>query len=183
VDLAVALALAMGMAALALPRAARALDNARGRHAAGYLAAELSRARQLAVVTRRTTGIVFEQIGGDWTYRLCRDGNGNGLRRSEVSTGIDGCDTPPTRISERVSATVIEIGPGIPGPDADPPAPDPVRFGATDIASCSASGGCSPGTVFVRSASGDQFAARLGGITGRVRVLRFEVGTGQWVTE
>jgi hypothetical protein len=51
------------------------------------------------------------------------------------------------------------------------------------MASFSPAGGATPGTLFLRSAAGAQYAVRVGNMTGRTRVLRFDVGTGQWQPE
>jgi hypothetical protein len=51
------------------------------------------------------------------------------------------------------------------------------------MASCTPLGHCTPGTVYVRSARGEQFAVRVSGVTGRTRLLRFDPGTRTWRAE
>lgn len=116
-------------------------------------------------------------------YRVCRDGNANGLKRAEISAGVDECLGPPTPLSQRFPRAAIAVDAGLSDPDGDPPNADPVRVGSSDLISCSASRGCTSGTVFVRSKGGAQFAARLAGATGRVRVLRYEPGPRRWREE
>jgi hypothetical protein len=72
------------------------------------------------------------------------------------------------------------VDPTLPGPEGSPASPDPVRFGASDIASFSSLGSCTPGTVFLRSKNGVQFAIRVGGATGRTRILKYYAGAGKW---
>lgn len=183
VDVVIAMAVAMGLSALAMPLAAHVLDVARTRHAAALVASQLRGARQAALASRQTTAVVFDRVGTDWGFRTCRDANGNGVRRTEVSVGIDPCTGPAVTLARRIRNVEVAVTSSIPGPEGDPPTIDPVMFGQNDMASCSPTGGCSPGTVFVRSAAGVQFAVRLGSMTGRARVLRYEPGRRQWITE
>jgi hypothetical protein len=183
VDVAIALVVVTTMTALALPLAAHTLDVSRTRHAAAALASELRSARARAVATRRATAVVFDEIAGVWTYRTCEDGNGNGVRRAEITAGTDRCFGAAVTLGSRFRDVSILVAGSIPGPEGEAPSPDPVRFGSSNIASCSGAGGCTPGTVFVRSARGSQFAVRVGGLTGRTRLLVYEPGLARWLTE
>lgn len=182
VDVVIALAIAALTAALAVPLAAHALDGARTRHAAGYLASELRAVRARASATRRAAAVVFDASNGRWTHRTCVDGNGNGVRRADIASGFDACSAPVS-LAARFSGVDIATTADVPGFDGEPGSTDPVRFGSSEMASCSSTGGCTPGTVFVRSATGAQYAVRVGGVTGRTRVLFFEPGAGRWVLE
>lgn len=183
VDVVMALVLATGLSALAWPLAASVLDTAEARHATVSLAAEIRKVRALAASTRDITGLVFERVGREWAYRVCRDRNANGLKRAEIVAGVDECVGPSTLLSQRFPQASIAVDGSLLGPEGDPPSTDPVRVGSTDVISCSASRGCTSGTVFVRSRGGVQFAARLAGATGRVRVLRYEPGSRRWREE
>jgi hypothetical protein len=70
----------------------------------------------------------------------------------------------------------VEIGvdPQLRGPSGEAGSADPVRLGSTDIASFSPLGSCTAGTVFLRSRGGAQYAVRISGIAGRLRVLWYE---------
>lgn len=182
VDVTITLAFVATMTALALPSAAHVVDVSRGRHAARYLAAELRAARQHAVLSRRSTAIVFDRAGTDWTFRRCHDGNGDGVRRADLNTGIDPCRGPGLRLGSLIGEVSIALPSSVLGPDDEVPGGDAVRFGSSGMASCSPTGGCSVGTVFVRSQRA-QFAVRVGGITGRVRVLSYEPGSLRWLPE
>ena len=61
------------------------------------------------------------------------------------------------------------------------PAPEAVQLGGTTILSFTPSGTATSGSVYVRGKDGTQWAVRVLGVTGRVRVLRFEPATGEWV--
>jgi hypothetical protein len=74
----------------------------------------------------------------------------------------------------------IAVDPALAGPDGEPGSPDPVRFGRSDMASFAPEGSGTAGTLFLRSQRGEQFAVRIGNITGRLRILRYDRGARQW---
>ena len=65
-------------------------------------------------------------------------------------------------------------------PRVPPPGTDPIRLGSGNIASFSALGTSSTGTVYIRSRRDAQYAVRIYGETGRTRMLKFEPRTGRW---
>jgi type II secretory pathway pseudopilin PulG len=168
---------------LAVPATAAVLDRAEVRHAAAFVAATLRSAHEHAVRTRQATALVFDTIGGRWTFRVCVDDNGNGVRRADLSSGGDHCIAGPVDIGRRFPHAAIAVDATERGPDDTPPGADPVRFGASDMASFSSVGGATPGTLYLRSAGGAQYAVRVGNMTGRTRVLRFDAGAGQWQSQ
>jgi hypothetical protein len=179
VEVIIALVLAITLAGLALPATASALDDGRARQAAGFAAGELRDAKQQAVMRGASVGLAFDLAGTRWTYRRCVDGNANGVRRADMKIGKDRC-ADPIDVSALFPGVSVAIDPTIRGPDDDPPSADPVRFGASNLASFSPAGSCSAGTLFLRSARGVQFAVRVAGVTGRMRVLRYNPGTRKW---
>jgi hypothetical protein len=78
----------------------------------------------------------------------------------------------------------VEFGaiPGLPAVDPGGTAPgsDPIRLGSGNIASFSAMGTSSSGTVYIRSRRDAQYAVRIFGETGKTRMLKFEPRTGRW---
>jgi Tfp pilus assembly protein FimT len=183
VDLLAALTVISIVTSLAVPATAGVIDRVEVRHAAAFVAAALRAAREDAIRSRRATALVFDATGGRWTFRVCVDDNGNGVRRADLSSGDDHCRDAPADVSTRFRHVEIVVDGTLRGPDDSPPSADPVRFGASDMASFSPAGSATPGTVFLRSDAGAQYAVRVGNMTGRTRVLRFDVGTGQWQPE
>jgi Tfp pilus assembly protein FimT len=167
VELLVVMVLVAGLAGLSLPATARSIDAGRARDAAGFVAARLRLARQHAVFRTASVGLVFDVVSGRWVMRVCSDGNGNGLRRSEIAGGIDPCTEGPHDVGH--------LFPGV-----EPGSADPVRFGTSNMASFSPEGSGTAGTLYLRSAHGQQFAVRVGNITGRTRVLRYDPGLPGW---
>jgi len=74
----------------------------------------------------------------------------------------------------------VSVDGTIRGPDGDPPSSAPVRFGSSDIASFSPTGSCTAGSLFLRSPKGVQFAVRVAGVTGRLRLLRYDAPARVW---
>ncbi len=181
VDLVIALAIVTMVAGLVMPATAEVMDASRARQAAGFMASQFRLARLRAVAGTRSVGLVFDQIGTRWTFRLCTDGNGNGLRRSELASGPDTCASDRHELETMFPGMAIGVDPRLRGPVGEPGSGDPVRFGASDILSFSAMGTCTAGTLFLQSASGMQYAVRISNVTTRTRLLRYEPGRGIWV--
>ena len=181
VDLIIALTLVVMLGGLVMPATAEVIDASRARQAAGFMASQFRLARLRAVAGTRSVGLVFDQIGARWTFRICTDGNGNGLRRSELASGQDACAGDPYVVETMFPGMAIGVDPRLPGPVGEPGSGDPVRFGSSDILSFSATGTCTAGTLFLRSASGTQYAVRISNVTTRTRVWRYETGPGTWV--
>lgn len=178
-----AAAFLMSLAGLALPLTTQAADSLRARSAASFVAGRLRSARTQAVSTRRATALVFEQEDGRWRFQRCVDGNGNGVRAAEIAGGSDACPGPSERVDNHFPGTTFALEPGIPDLDGVTGASSAVRFGRSAMASCTPLGHCTPGTIYVRSDRGEQFAVRVSGITGRTRVLRFDPGTRRWMSD
>jgi hypothetical protein len=181
-ELALALALVMCVTGLLAPVTARVLDATRARHAAGFLASRVRLARQQAIASAQTTGLVFEKAGSRWTFRLCRDENGNGLRRADIDAGRDRCDPARHDLTAMFPGVMVGVDASLPGPDGEPGSDDAVRFGAGDIASFSPNGSCTSGTLFLRTTGGAQYAVRVAGVTARTRTLRYDGRGRRWLS-
>jgi type II secretory pathway pseudopilin PulG len=166
---------------MAVPLTARAIDDSRVRSAAGFLAGRLRAARQRAVATNRNVALVFDRIGPGWEFRLCSDGNHNGVRRVDIAGGHDVC-IGNTQLSDLFPGTALGLDEALPAIDDADGNDDGVSFGPSNIASCSPLGTCSPGTLYVRGARGRQYAVRVAGMTGRTRVLSYDTGRQRWGT-
>jgi Tfp pilus assembly protein FimT len=181
VELVLALAVAATMLALAVPVTASSLDAARAGNAAAFMAVRFRSAHQHAIASSRTTALVFEQVASRWVFRTCEDGNGNGIRRSDITAGRDVCIDGPHDLGQLFPGVAIAVDASLPGPDDEPGAADAVRFGRSDIASFTAIGTATAGTMFVRSTGGRQWAVRVSNVTGRTRLLRYDPGRRLWV--
>lgn len=180
VELVIVMALLAIVASLATPVTAQVIDAGRARQAAGFIAARFRMARQLAVVRTAAIGLVFDLVDGRWTFRVCQDGNKNGIRRADVG-GVDVCSEGPYDIEAMFPGVSIAVDGTLPGPEGDPSSSDPVRFGRSNIASFSYSGSCTAGTLYLRSVRKNQYAVRVGNVSGRTRLLKFDPGTRKWL--
>jgi len=180
-ELVIVLAIASLLVAFAVPTTGATIDAGRASQAASVMASRFRLARLEAVSQSRSIGLVFDQQGGRWTFRVCADGNGNGIRRAEIASGTDACLEGPHDLQAMFPGVEIAVDATIRGPGGEPPSPAPVRFGTSNLASFSALGSCTAGTLFLRSPMGAQYAVRLAGATGRTRVLRYAPTTRTWV--
>ena len=180
-ELVITLAIVSLTSGVAVPLVASTVDAGRARQGAGFIAARFQQARQRAIFTSRAVGVVFDRTGDRWTFRVCDDGNGNGIRRADIQAGTDRCVNPSTDVARAFPGVDVSVDPTLPGLDGEPASADAVRFGRSDIASFSPEGTGTAGTVFLRSSRGRQYAIRLSNVTGRTRVLRFDPGTRTWI--
>ena len=178
-ELTIASAIVSLSAVMSAPVLAGAADAGRAREAAQFLAAQCRAARMEAISRNATSSLVFDVVTARWRFRRCVDGNGNGMRRADITSGRDTC-AASMEVSEQFSGVRVEVPAGLPDPDSGPSTNGAVRFGSSDIASFSPVGTASAGTVYLRSERGAQYAVRVAGTTGRVRVLRFEMVSRTW---
>ena len=174
IELLIALLVVAAICMFTAPVAANVVDASRVRHAAAFLTSRFRLARQEAISRGANVGVVFDLVGAQWSLRVCRDGTGNGLRRSEIQSGMDPCFEGPHELAALFPAVDIAVDPALRGPVGEPPSADPVRFGSANMLSFSPLGSCTSGSLFLRSRSGVQYVVRVGGGTGRVRVLFYE---------
>ena len=70
---------------------------------------------------------------------------------------------------------------GVPDADGQPAnGSDGVRLGTSRLLSMNPDGSSSSGTVYLRGQGRTQYAVRILGVTGRVRVLKYDFVTGRW---
>jgi hypothetical protein len=101
------------------------------------------------------------------------DGNANGVRAQEIASGIDREVRTPVRLEDLFPGVAIALPPGAEGAA--------LQLGGTDLLSFTPSGTSTSGSIHLLGRDGSQFAVRVLGVTGRVRLLRFDPGTGAWV--
>ena len=172
-ELVLVMTLVVALAGVTAPLTAVAVDGVRVRQAAGFVSSRFRLARQRAVHKGQTVAVVFDLSGGAWQYRICVDGNGNGVKRPELDV-TDSCLDGPHALGAMFPRVEVAIAADVVGPDGEAGSTDPVRFGVSDLVSFSPQGTCTSGSLYLRSARGVQYVVRVSGVTGRVRVLRYE---------
>ena len=129
-----------------------------------------------------TVGVQFTQTAGGYTYTVYLDGNRDGVLARDIQRGVDPQISAPEHLPDQFTGVEFGAIPGLPPVDSGgiPPGADPIRLGTGNIASFSAMGTSSSGTVYIRGRRNAQYAVRMFGETGKTRMLKFEPGTGRW---
>ena len=170
------------LAAVSIPVTAGALDELRTSMAARYLEGRIMNARATAVRRSTRIGLRFEPAGHDWRIGEYADGNGNGIRATEIASGVDSQVAQTEFLGGLFPGVGFGLHSGVPDVDGSRSSgADGLRIGASGILTLGSDGTATSGTLYVRGRRG-QYAVRILGMTGRTRVLRFHPGTGQWTT-
>ena len=150
------------------------IDHSRGYAAARYLGGRLGLLRTQAVARGTAMALRFDDGAGGITFSLFQDGNGNGVRTTEIQSGIDTLVEPATSLIEKFPGVDIGLAPGSPGTAA-------VQLGRTNLLTFTPLGTATSGTIYIRDREGAQWAVRVLGATGRARVLRYNSRTREWL--
>jgi prepilin-type N-terminal cleavage/methylation domain-containing protein len=184
VELLFVMAISGTLTAIAVPQLLRGLDDARASGAARSLAARLGEARTDAVRRSTFVGLRFEPGTPDYLITKVIDGNGNGLRTTDLQDGVDLTITTPQPLGWQYPGVVFGLLPGVPEVDGTPASTnDGVRAGTSRILSMNPNGSSSSGTLYVHGRKRSQYAVRVLGATGRVRVLKYEWNARRWMQQ
>ncbi len=151
--------------------------------AADYVARALHAARMEALKRRASVAIRFEADGADVVMATYVDGNGNGVRAADISSGDDPLVRPRWRLRDQFAAVGFGFEAGVPDVDGGDTSsnPDPIRAGRSRMLSFSPTGTSSSGTVYLHGRGAHQLAVRVLGGTGRIRSYDFDFGSWKWV--
>lgn len=169
------------LAGISIPAVSGTIEELRTAAAARYMAARIVDARTEAVRRSSSVGLRFQAQAADYTFTPFLDSNGNGLRAADVTSGLDVALGRTERLDDHFAGTGIGLLPGVPDLNAATGNPDGLRIGASSFLSLSPDGSCTGGTVYVHGQR-SQYAVRVLGATGRVRLFRYDTGTQRWVT-
>ena len=177
VELAVSLAVLVLILLLGAPSLVQAAGDMRLRLAAGELVSVLRLARASAVRLDANVAVKFRTAqDGTVTFTLYRDGDGDGVLNKDIDAGIDRPLEPPRRLANLGRGVGFGFPPG-PAP-ADPGSPghplnvsDPIRFNSSDLASFSALGSATPGSLYLTDGVTRLVAVRVANRVGKIRVL------------
>ena len=161
------------LSAIAVPSSLTAVDRARASAAARYLASRMAMARSHAVMRSANVALRFDENGAGITFQMFVDGNRNGVRTRDIAAHVDRPLGAPARLSDLFPGVAIAVS-GKAGSD-------PLRIGRSNLLSFTSLGTATSGSIYVRGRDGSQFAIRILGATGRVRVQRYVSSTGAWV--
>ena len=178
------LALAASLLAASATGAFQLRDALSVRSAAAELSTTFVRARSYAVARGVAVALKFRRDGGRYEWTLYRDGNGNGVRTTEIASGVD------RSLALSIPWSRSDVRPGIlrgsPVPDPSSPGTpldrldDPIRFNNSDICSFSPSGESTPGSVYLWDGRDRMAVVRVFGRSAKVRTLFYFRGEKDW---
>jgi prepilin-type N-terminal cleavage/methylation domain-containing protein len=182
VELSVVMAIGAALLGSAVPGYLAGLDDYRANGAARHLSARFQRARMEAVMRSATVAVQFTQTSIGYSYAVFLDGNRNGVLTRDIQRGVDVPIGAVERLPDQFRGVEFGAIPGLPPVDSGgtPPGSDPIRLGSGSLASFTAMGTSSSGTVYIRGGHDAQYAVRIFGETGKTRVMKFDPGTRQW---
>ena len=182
IELMFALGVMATLAGIAIPQILAALDDYQAYGAARYISGRLHETRMMAVTRTVNTAMRFTVAGSSYAYAVYIDGNRNGVRSADIADDVDPEIQKEERLSDLFPGVDFGAVPGLPSvePGSPPPGDDPVRFGSTSMAVFSPLGTSTPGSLYIRGRRDAQYAVRLFGQTGKIRVLKFNTRTRMW---
>ena len=169
------------LAAVAVPQGLRGLEDFQTRCAARDLAQRIGALRFDAVRRSATQGLRFIPSGADYAVVAVAGGNRNGLRTAELQGGVDKTLSEGDRLEWHFPGVAFGLLEGVPDADGVPSASsDGVRVGSARLLAMNADGTSTSGTLYLRGRGLSQYAVRVLGVTGRVRVLKFDHVRRRW---
>jgi prepilin-type N-terminal cleavage/methylation domain-containing protein len=181
IELIFAVAVMATLAGLAVPLFSTTIDDIRAAGAARHIAARVAAVRIEAVRRSSTVALRFERQGTDYSFTPFVDGNGNGDRAADITSGIDRPSGRRERLADFFANVSFGLLDGIADIDGGTGNTDGVRIGSTSFLSVSPNGSCTSGTVYVHGLRA-QYAVRVLGATGRMRFYRYDQGGRRWIT-
>lgn len=177
----VVLAIVLLAAALSAPSVLSARDAARARGAADHLASLLHLTRIEALKRQANVAVRFEPEGEDFRFRMYADGNGNGVRTTDIEDGLDRPIRPGERLLHQFPGVRFALDAGVPLVDGeDGGTAEAVRVGRSRMLSFSPTGTSTSGTVYLLGRAGRQLAVRVLGPTGRIRIFEYHRADRVW---
>jgi hypothetical protein len=181
-ELLLALTASITAGGLAFAAAASAIDEIRTAAAARYIAGRIGSARIEAVRRASAVALRFEAVDDDYMYAPYEDGNGNGVRTTEIRSGIDRPLGGFEKLGDKFPGVEFELLPGVPDCDGESgTGADGVRIGLARLLTMSADGTATSGTLYIRGRRA-QYAVRVLGVTGRTRMLQYSAGDRTWLS-
>ena len=170
------------MSGVAIPQVLSMLEDLRTAGAARYMAGCLQRARMEAIKRSAEVALQFAPGNEGYGFAMYLDGDGNGVRTPDIVSGVDRRLGPVDRLADKFPGVDFGALAGLPAvdPGSQPPRGEPVRLGASRMASFAAIGTASSGSLYIRGRRTAQYVVRLYGDTGKIRVLKFDSRSKKW---
>jgi prepilin-type N-terminal cleavage/methylation domain-containing protein len=177
----IVLAILLTLAGMAMPSVLGARDDARARSAVEYIASLVHLAHLEAIKRHVNVALRFEPDATDFRFGMYADGNGNGVRTADIDAGVDRRVRPLERIGQQCPGVRFALDDRVSAIDASASdTREPIRLGPSRMISFSPMGASSSGTVYLLGRGSRQFAVRVLGPTGRVRMFEYHFGVAEW---
>lgn len=180
VELLLAVSTIATLAGFAVPMVSGTVDDLRAAGAGRHMAARIATNRLDAVRRAATVSLRFERRGTDYAFSTFLDGNGNGVRAADIASGVDKAIATADLLSNHFPGVTFGLRAGVPDLDGVLSSTDGVRIGSTPFLSTAPNGSCTSGTLYLHGRR-RQYAIRILGATGRVRLFAFENGARRWI--
>ena len=182
IELLFVIALMAVLLGMAVPVGGDVIDDLRTAAAARYLAGRITNGRLDAINRSRAVALQFLASTPDYQFAPYVDGNGNGVRTSDIGAGLDPPAGTPRQIGEDFRGVRFGLSAGVPDVDGlRTTNTDGVRIGTPRILTMSPDGTATSGTLYLQGRHA-QYAVRVLGATGRTRVLKYETGDRTWIS-
>ena len=170
------------IAGVTTPNILAGLDDIHTLGAVRYTSGRLQRARMDAVSRSVNTAMRVIRTGDSYTFSIYADGNGDGVRTSDIQAGIDRQIQGEERLPNQFPGVEFGTLPGLPAVDPSSAAPgsDPIRLGSGNMAVFTPLGTSTSGSLYVLGRRDAQYVIRIFGETGKTRILKFNPGTRRW---
>ena len=184
-ELLIVMALIVTAGAIAVPSISRAVDESRIRGAAFHIAGRLALLRVQAVRRYSKVALRFTPDGDDYHYQTFGDGDGDGVRSTDIATGRDPALDAPDAIGNHFGGISFGFVTGCPLVDgtAVPGGAAGVRIGSSGLLVFAPSGSATPGTLYLKGHIDVAYAIVILGATGRTRLLRCSAQAGIWTID
>ena len=149
------------LAAIVVPQATLTIERSRAWGAARYVAARVSLARSQAISRSAYVALQFEGTPHETMFGAVVDGNGNGVRTYDIERNIDRPLERAVRLADLFPGVSVTV--------------------TSRLFSFSPSGPATPGTIYIDGRDGSELAVRIFGVTGRMRLLRYNLRRGAWI--
>jgi hypothetical protein len=174
------IALASGVAFASMERSA---THARETGAARAFTMRVRQTRLEAIRRSAHVGLHFAVTSSAPSFRAFVDGNGNGVRTRDIASGIDPPLGAVAALQDGLGGVRFALAPDVPGAgdddDGGGSGGGAIRLGASGLLSFSPTGSGTSGTIYLRGPT-RQFAVRIYGPTGRIRLMEFDWRTRTW---
>jgi type II secretory pathway pseudopilin PulG len=186
-NLLVTLAVLAVVSSIGLPELFRASAQARLELGAAEVASTLRITRLYALRHSANVAVKFRtRPDGAVLYAIYRDADGDGVRTADLEAGIDPQVEPWRLLSHlgRGAGFGFPEGPLPPDPSTGRAiggsVEDPIRFNRSDLASFSAGGTATPGSLYLTDGRRGLAVVRVTSMSGRVRVMRWDREAEAW---